>query len=58
MRDSIKSFTEIQREYTNWIPLINWMGYCIVKKIKFVVRMNMKKACIWLSFFLLANHSS
>ncbi|RMB92583.1 hypothetical protein DUI87_30892 [Hirundo rustica rustica] len=31
-RDSIESFTEIQNDHINWLPLIKWVGYLVIKR--------------------------
>ncbi|KAJ7399934.1 hypothetical protein BTVI_110136 [Pitangus sulphuratus] len=32
VRDSVEGFTEIQKDYINWLPLISWVGH-LVKRL-------------------------
>ncbi|KAJ7408534.1 hypothetical protein BTVI_59212 [Pitangus sulphuratus] len=38
VKDNIKSFTEIQKDSINWLPLINWVGYLVIKGNQQILR--------------------
>lgn len=47
VRDGIKSFNEIQKNYINWLSLVNWLGDLVIEGNKFTLLNDLKSSTLW-----------